>query len=241
MGEGHQPTAAVTPTRTDTAPERLETLRRLPGAVPAFTDARRSACSHTEPSGRSPATSPRGHTLPWTRRPPGASPAAASPPAQSRPVSRPVWTVVTPAYRSLSPRDGGAASSPGHTANAPLSGARSAAPAPSVRKAFAPRVSAQHPGPPPPCFFRRAVPPGPPLSRRLSPPLLSSVSPSVSRLLSGSRRPGFLPPSALTPAPAPAASTPHLPVVLSPMSAVTAAYPDTSTGSLCRAVFLASF
>lgn len=86
-------------------------------------------------SGRSPTTSPRGRTLPWTPRPPGAGPAAASPPAQS-------WLVWMLAGRltlaHLSPRaEGGAGREGGAVFSCPPS-ARVCSAAPSVRKAFVP-------------------------------------------------------------------------------------------------------
>lgn len=86
-------------------------------------------------SGRSPTTSPRGRTLPWTPRPPGAGPAAASPPAQS-------WLVWMLAGRltlaHLSPRaEGGAGQEGGAVFSCPPS-ARVCSAAPSVRKAFVP-------------------------------------------------------------------------------------------------------
>lgn len=148
-------------------------------------------------SGRSPTTSPRGRTLPWTPRPPGAGPAAASPPAQS-------WLVWMLAGRltlaHLSPRAEGGAGR-GRRLLLSAFGSRVLS-RPLRQKSFCPREFPFNTGKRSLLAFSNVPsPPGPlraPPPRWLSPPLSSSVSLSVPRLPSGSRRLGFLPPSAPT-------------------------------------------
>lgn len=105
----------------------------------------------------------------------------------------------------VAPGGGGAGREGGAVFSCPPS-TRVCSAAPSVRKAFVPKsfrltlgnaVSSLFPK-----FRPLRAPSGAPPPRRLSPPLsLSSVSLSVPRLPSGSRRLGFLPPSAPTPCP----------------------------------------
>lgn len=185
-------------------------------------------------SGRSPTTSPRGRTLPWTPRPPGAGPAAASPPAQS-------WLVWMLAGRltlaHLSPRAEGGAGR-GRRLLLSAFGSRVLS-RPLRQKSFCPREFPFNTGKRSLLAFSNVPsPPGPlraPPPRWLSPPLSSSssVSLSVPRLPSGSLRPDTLPRSA----PCPRRTR------LSRRRSSGQLWPSTRTlprGSLCRDVFLVS-
>lgn len=152
-------------------------------------------------SGRSPTTSPRGRTLPWTPRPPGAGPAAAL-----RPLSRGWCGCSRGGSRSRTCRPGRRGGGAGRGRRLLLSafGSRVLS-RPLRQKSFCPREFPFNTGKRSLLAFSNVPsPPGPlraPPPRWLSPLLSSSVSLSVPRLPSGSRRLGFLPPSAPTPCP----------------------------------------